>query len=157
METLASRILDLAKAQKLWIATVESCTGGMVAAALTAIPGSSAAFERGWITYDNRAKREEVGVPADILDSVGAVSAETALAMAEGALAHAPVDVAVSITGIAGPGGGDAEKPVGLVYFACARRGQPTRQVRHLFPGDRSEIRQAASRTALELLEQALL
>ena len=157
MNELASRILDLAKAQGLWIATVESCTGGMVAAALTAIPGSSAAFERGWVTYDNRAKREEVGVPADILDSVGAVSAETAKAMAEGALAHAPVDVAVSITGIAGPGGGSAEKPVGLVHFACARRNHPTRHVQHVFAGDRAAIRQEATRTALELLHQSLL
>ena len=153
----ASRVLDLARKAGCRIATVESCTGGMVAAALTAIAGSSDVVERGWVTYSNQAKHDEVGVPQPILDTHGAVSAETAIAMAEGALAAAPgVDVAVSITGIAGPGGATATKPVGLVHFACAHRGKPTQHSHHTFVGDRDQVRHQATRTALSLLEQSL-
>ena len=156
MKSLPARLLEKAKAHGLKIATVESCTGGMVAAALTAIPGSSAVFERGWVTYANQAKHDELGVSWDDLNTVGAVSQAVAVAMAEGALAHAPVDLAVSITGIAGPDGGTAEKPVGLVHFACARRGRPTRHARHIFNGDRDRIRTQAAQTALALLEDQL-
>ena len=156
MSDLASRILDRAKALGLTIATVESCTGGMVAASLTAIAGSSAVFERGWVTYSNQAKHDELGVSWQVLNSVGAVSQEVAIAMAEGALQHSSVDLAVSVTGIAGPGGGSALKPVGLVHFACARRGEPTQYEHHVFQGDRTEIRSKANETALTLLLDCL-
>jgi nicotinamide-nucleotide amidase len=119
---LARVLLDLCRARKLTIATAESCTGGLVAAMLTEIPGSSDVLERGFVTYSNAAKKAMLGVPGAILEEFGAVSRETAEAMAHGALAHSPADLAVSITGIAGPGGGTPEKPVGLVHFAAAAR-----------------------------------
>src|SRR5208283_2795928 len=106
----------------LKVATAESCTGGLVAGALTEIPGSSDVFDRGFVTYSNAAKQAMLGVPARTLETFGAVSRETALAMAQGALAHAPADLAVAITGIAGPGGAQPGKPVGLVHFAAASR-----------------------------------
>lgn len=149
-------MLEAAKASALMLATVESCTGGMVAAALTEIAGSSAVVERGFVTYSNEAKTEMVGVPADLIAKHGAVSEEVARAMAEGALKVAPVDLAVSITGIAGPGGGSEAKPVGLVHFACARKSRPTVVERHVFEGDRSAIRQQAALTALRLLREAI-
>jgi nicotinamide-nucleotide amidase len=133
------------------VATAESCTGGLVAAALTAIAGSSDAVDRGFVTYSNRAKMELLGVPAAILATHGAISAETALAMAKGAVAGAEVDLAVSVTGIAGPRGGSVEKPVGLVHFGIATRGHGHSQ-RRIFPGDRAEVRRAAMVLALELL-----
>ena len=151
------RVLDLAKHAGLTVATVESCTGGMVAAALTAIPGSSAVLERGWVTYANQAKHDEVGVPWDVLTVHGAVSPQTAMAMAEGALTHSPVDVAIAITGIAGPDGGTNAKPVGLVHFACARRHRATRHEQHIFSGDRAAIRAQAAAAALTLLAETLL
>ena len=150
----AEVVLATARAKGLTIATAESCTGGLVAGSLTEIAGSSDVVERGFVTYANEAKTEMLGVPADLIAKVGAVSEEVARAMAEGVLTHAPVDLAVSITGIAGPGGGSSEKPVGLVHFACARRGQATWHERHVFPGDRSAIRLAAVRVALTLLLQ---
>jgi nicotinamide-nucleotide amidase len=119
----ARALLDLCRARKLTIATAESCTGGLVAATLTEIPGSSDVLERGFVTYSNSAKTEMLGVPADVIAHFGAVSRETAEAMATGALAHSLADLAVSITGIAGPGGGSPGKPVGLVHFAAAGRG----------------------------------
>jgi len=149
----AEQLLAAARACQLKIATVESCTGGLVAGALTEIAGSSDVVERGFVTYANEAKTDMVGVPAALIAKVGAVSEEVARAMAEGALAHAPVDLAVAITGIAGPGGDSPSKPVGLVHFACARRGGSTAHERHLFPGNRSDIRLAAVRVALALLE----
>jgi nicotinamide-nucleotide amidase len=109
------------------IATAESCTGGMVAAALTAIPGSSDVFERGFVTYSNAAKCEMLGVPLDLIERHGAVSAEVATAMARGAIQHSRADIAVAVTGIAGPGGGSAAKPVGLVYVAVAHRAATAR------------------------------
>lgn len=118
----AVALLDLCRSKKLTVATAESCTGGMVAAALTAIAGSSDVVDRGFVTYSNAAKQAMLGVPEDILKRFGAVSEETARAMATGALAQAPVDLAVSITGVAGPGGGSKDKPVGLVHFAAAAR-----------------------------------
>jgi len=149
----AEQVLAAARAQQLKIATVESCTGGLVAGALTEIAGSSDVVERGFVTYANEAKTDMVGVPAALIAKVGAVSEEVARAMAEGALAHAPVDLSIAITGIAGPGGGSPSKPVGLVHFACSRRGGATVHERHLFPGNRSDVRLAAVRIALALLD----
>ena len=120
---LAHALLDLCRAKRLMIATAESCTGGLVAAMLTEIPGSSDVLERGFVTYSNAAKTAMLGVPADVIARFGAVSRETAEAMAQGALAYSPADLAVAITGIAGPGGGTPDKPVGLVHFAAAARG----------------------------------
>ena len=138
------------------IATAESCTGGLVAGLLTAVPGSSAVLERGFVTYSNAAKTEAIGVPADLVAVHGAVSAPVARAMAEGALAHSRAGVAVAITGIAGPGGGSAEKPVGLVHFGLAAAGLPARHRERRY-GDlgRAEIRRRAVADALALLEEA--
>ena len=138
------------------IATAESCTGGLVAGLLTAVPGSSAVVERGFVTYSNAAKTEAIGVPAELVAAHGAVSAPVARAMAEGALAHSRADVAVAITGIAGPGGGSADKPVGLVHFGLATTGAPVRHRERRY-GDlgRAEIRRRAVADALALLEEA--
>jgi nicotinamide-nucleotide amidase len=122
-EAAATALLDLCKAKKLMVATAESCTGGLVAGALTDIAGSSAVVDRGFVTYTNEAKHQMLGVPNETIERHGAVSRETAEAMVRGALGHANADLAVSITGIAGPGGGTADKPVGLVHFAAASRG----------------------------------
>ncbi|MGA7324657.1 MAG: CinA family protein [Rhodomicrobium sp.] len=119
---LAEEVLQEARAAGLKIATAESCTGGLVAAALTSIAGSSDVFDRGFVTYSNEAKEEMLGVSAILLQDRGAVSREVAIAMAEGALSHSPAQLSVAVTGIAGPGGGSAEKPVGLVHFAAARK-----------------------------------
>src|SRR5271156_6169715 len=121
-KVLAMTVLDACRIARLTLATAESCTGGMVAAALTDIAGSSDVVERGFVTYSNAAKNQLLGVPADLIDAHGAVSAEVAAAMAEGAIANAPVDLAVSVTGIAGPGGATPTKPVGLVLICLARR-----------------------------------
>lgn len=150
----AEQVLDACRARGWRLATAESCTGGLVAAALTAIAGSSDVVERGLVTYSNEAKTALLGVAPGILAAHGAVSAESAAAMAAGALARAPVDLAVSITGIAGPGGGSQHKPVGLVYLGLARRGGPCRTERWIFAGDRTAIRRAALVRALEWLRE---
>jgi nicotinamide-nucleotide amidase len=150
---LAQSVLDACRTRNWRVATAESCTGGLVAGALTAIAGSSDVVERGFVAYSNEAKSELLGVPADIITSHGAASAETAAAMAQGAIARAPVDVAISVTGVAGPGGATATKPVGLVLFGLARRDGLCRTERRLFGGDRSAVRQAALHVALGLLE----
>jgi nicotinamide-nucleotide amidase len=155
IQTLAAAILDACRTRRLKLATVESCTGGMIAAALTDIAGSSDVVERGFVTYSNEAKTALVGVPPEQIAAHGAVSAQVAQAMATGALAHAPVDLAVSATGIAGPAGGSERKPVGLVYLGCARKGEAPRVERQVFHGDRAAIRDAATRRALELLLEA--
>lgn len=147
-------LLKLCKRRGLMIATAESCTGGLVAAALTAIPGSSAVIERGFVTYSNEAKAEMLGVPMALIDSHGAVSEAVARAMAEGALARSRADLAVSITGIAGPDGGSADKPVGLVHFAAARHDGTTLARHHVFGGDRDAVRAQAVSTALALLQE---
>jgi nicotinamide-nucleotide amidase len=141
----------------LMAATAESCTGGLIAALLTEIPGSSSMVERGFVVYSNAAKQELLGVPAETLAHYGAVSGETAKAMAEGALRASRAEVAVSVTGVAGPDGGSAEKPVGLVHFACARRGKPTVLREERF-GDigREAVRLASVRVGLDLLERAV-
>ena len=151
--TLAQSVLDACRARGWHIATAESCTGGLVAGALTEIAGSSDVVERGFVTYSNEAKSELLGIPAETLAKHGAVSAETAAAMAQGAVARAPVDLAVSVAGIAGPGGATPTKPIGLVLFGLARRDGTCRTERHVFPGDRSEVRQAALERALQLLD----
>ena len=153
----AAALLEKARARGLKIATAESCTGGLVAALLTEIPGSSAVVERGFVVYSNEAKQDMLGVPAPTIGAHGAVSAPTAAAMAAGALAHSRADVAVAITGVAGPGGGSLEKPVGLVMFASARRGEDVR-TQEMRYGDlgRAGIRRAAVETALELLAQRI-
>ena len=152
---LAQEVLARCRAKKLMLATAESCTGGMIAAALTDIAGSSDVVERGFVTYSNAAKTELLGVPAALIARFGAVSEEVARAMAKGALAHAPVDLAVAVTGIAGPGGGSAEKPVGLVHFGLAERGGAVRAAHHVFPGDRAAVRRATVERALQQLLEA--
>jgi nicotinamide-nucleotide amidase len=150
----AARVLDLCRARGLTVATAESCTGGLVAAALTEIAGSSDVVDRGFVTYSNAAKQAMLGVPAGILDRHGAVSRETAEAMAKGALAHAPADLAVAITGIAGPGGGTTEKPVGLVHFAAAARdGRLIYREQRFGDVGRAEVRLRAVAEALAMLE----
>jgi nicotinamide-nucleotide amidase len=153
----AAALIQAYAARCEMIATAESCTGGLVSALLTEIAGSSAVVDRGFVTYSNEAKQDMLGVPAPLLEAHGAVSEPTARAMAEGALAHSRAHVSVAITGVAGPGGGSAEKPVGLVHFACARRGAPTQTVERRF-GDvgRTEVRRAALLCALDLLEAQL-
>lgn len=138
------------------IVTAESCTGGLIAACLTAIGGSSDAVERGFVTYSNEAKSEMLGVPTATLQEHGAVSSHTAKAMAAGALAHSRADVAVAVTGIAGPGGGSAAKPVGLVYIAAQRRDHTAEIERHIFTGDRNAIRMESVAAALDLLRHQL-
>ena len=152
MRDAAERVLFACRKSKLKLVTAESCTGGLVAATLTAIAGSSDVVDRAFVTYANEAKREMLGVPWDALMGHGAVSDPVARAMAAGALAHSGVDLAVSVTGVAGPGGGSAEKPVGLVHFAGARRGHEMVAERHVFPGDRDTIRRVSVITALTIL-----
>jgi nicotinamide-nucleotide amidase len=152
----ATELLERCRARKLTLATAESCTGGLVAGVLTEIAGSSDVVERGFVTYSNRAKTELLGVPDALLVAHGAVSEPVARAMAAGVLAHAPADLAVSVTGIAGPGGGTADKPVGLVHFAAARRGGPTLAEHVVFPGDRTSVRLASVGRALALLDALL-
>lgn len=152
IQTLARQVIETAAARGLTLATAESCTGGLVAAALTAVPGSSAVVERGFVTYSNAAKTELLGVPADLIETRGAVSEAVARAMAEGAVTHSRARVSVSVTGVAGPGGGSADKPVGLVHFGAVGPAGAV-HVAHRFgnPG-REEVRLASVRVALQLL-----
>lgn len=149
---LAETILASCREDCLRLATAESCTGGLISACLTSVPGSSDVFERGFVTYTNSAKMELLGVPADLITQYGAVSEEVAREMVEGALLRAPVEVAVAVTGIAGPSGGTATKPVGRVHIAAARVDHATRHARYQFEGDRDAIRDAALTAALQLL-----
>jgi nicotinamide-nucleotide amidase len=153
----AAALLDACRERGVLIATAESCTGGLVAATLTAIPGSSDVVERGFVTYSNTAKSEMLGVPVWLIERHGAVSEDVARAMAGGALTHSRATIAVAVTGIAGPDGGTADKPVGLVHFAAARRDDAVRHERVLF-GDlgRAEIRRESVRRALSLLASVL-
>ncbi|WP_026606311.1 CinA family protein [Methylocapsa acidiphila] len=152
----AAALITQCRSAGLALATAESCTGGLVAALITEIPGSSDVFERGFVTYSNTAKIESLGVAPILLEACGAVSPEVAIAMAAGALAHSRADIAVSITGIAGPGGGSAEKPVGLVHFAYGRKDREIIAVERRF-GDlgRDGVRLASLALALELLHKA--
>jgi nicotinamide-nucleotide amidase len=152
----AAALLDACRAAGLRIATAESCTGGLIAATLTAVAGSSDVVDRGFVTYSNAAKTEMLGVPAALIAAVGAVSEPVAERMAEGALAASAADLVVAVTGIAGPGGGSADKPVGLVWFALARAGTPPLTRREVFPGDRTAVRAATVAAALALLRGAV-
>ncbi|MGH7102829.1 MAG: CinA family protein [Acetobacteraceae bacterium] len=148
----AARLLEICQSRKLMLASAESCTGGLVAAALTAAAGASDVFERGFVTYSNAAKETMLGVPPALLERHGAVSEPVARAMAEGAVRHSGANLAVSVTGVAGPGGGSDEKPVGLVWIAAANRDNVTWSERNIFPGDRARIREASVVAALALL-----
>lgn len=151
-EPEALALLQACRARGFTLATAESCTGGLIAGALTAIPGSSDVVDRGYVVYSNRAKEEMLGVPRDMLTNHGAVSEMVAIAMAEGALARAGTDLAIAVTGIAGPGGATPGKPVGLVHLACARRERPTIHCREVFAGDRDAVRHATMIRALEMM-----
>jgi nicotinamide-nucleotide amidase len=154
----ARDLLAVLEGRGMTLSTAESCTGGLIAAALTAVPGSSAVVTRGYVTYSNDAKQEMLGVPADLLRTVGAVSGEVARAMAEGALRASGADLALSCTGIAGPGGATPSKPVGLVFIGCAakRAAGPALVARHVFPGDRAAVRAATVAEAFALATRAL-
>jgi len=153
LRAAATAVLDVCRARGLKIVTAESCTGGLVAGALTDIAGSSAVLDRGFVTYSNNAKHEVLGVPVATIEQHGAVSRETAEAMARGALACAGVDLAIAITGIAGPGGGSKDKPVGLVHFAAvARKGTLVHQEKRYGDLGRSAVRRASVLQALAML-----
>lgn len=154
---LARQTLDLARSKGAMIATAESCTGGMVAMLLTEIAGSSDVFERGFVTYSNRAKQEALGVPFDLIDRHGAVSEEVARAMAEGALIRSAAQVSIGITGVAGPGGGTPQKPVGLVHIAARTYDGKTLHRECRFGAkSRSDVRSDAARVALSMLMEIL-
>jgi nicotinamide-nucleotide amidase len=152
IETLAHMLRE----RGLLLVTAESCTGGLIAAACTSIAGSSDWFERGIVSYSNEAKTELLGVPATLIGKHGAVSAEVAKAMAEGALVHSPADLSLAVTGIAGPSGGSAAKPVGTVWLALARRGEPAQATLLQLQGDRAEVREQTVDRALQTALAAL-
>ncbi|MBB4302465.1 nicotinamide-nucleotide amidase [Rhodobium orientis] len=154
-KALATSVLDTCRAKGLMVATAESCTGGLIAGMLTEIAGSSDVVERGFVTYSNEAKTEMLGVPADLIEAHGAVSEAVARAMAEGAIAQSPADISVAVTGVAGPGGGSPEKPVGLVHLAASRRGGETVHLERRY-GDigRAAVRAATVADALKLIEE---
>ena len=145
-------LADALRSRGWRVATAESCTGGLIAAACTALPGSSDWFERGFVTYSNTAKSEQLGVPALVIAQHGAVSQAVVRAMAEGALLRSPADIAVAVTGIAGPSGGSVDKPVGLVWLATARRNAATQAERLQLEGDRAAVRARTVQIALERL-----
>lgn len=150
----AEQLLAALRARSLRLATAESCTGGLVSAALTAVPGSSAVLDRGFVTYSNAAKQQMLGVPEATLIAHGAVSEPTARAMAEGAAAQSNASVSVSVTGIAGPGGGGPDKPVGLVHFAAVGPGGLVHRMERFGDLGRDAVRMAALRVALEMLAE---
>jgi len=152
----AAALLDAARARGVALATAESLTGGLIAATLTAIAGSSDVVDRGFVTYSNAAKQELLGVPAELIRQHGAVSEPVARAMAAGALARSRAGIAVAVTGVAGPGGGTAEKPVGLVWFGLAQRGQPVASESRVFAGNRTAIRAATVAQAIALIRARL-
>ncbi|HLA20189.1 MAG TPA: CinA family protein [Pseudolabrys sp.] len=152
----ATKILDACRRRKLKLALAESCTGGLIGAALTEIPGSSDVVDRGYVTYSNEAKAAMLGVPTETLRQFGAVSAETVRAMAEGALAKSGADVTVAVTGIAGPGGGSGDKPVGLVHFAAAHAGRTLHKEIRFGDLGRGEIRRRSVLAAIELLNELI-
>jgi nicotinamide-nucleotide amidase len=152
----AESLLAACRAKGIMLATAESCTGGLIAAALTAIPGSSDVVDRGFVTYTNDAKIQMIGVPKPLIEAHGAVSEEVARAMAEGALARSRAAIVVSVTGVAGPGGGSVEKPVGLVWFGLAQTSKPSTADHQIFPGDRTAIRAATVDHAFKMIRAAL-
>ncbi|WP_028878676.1 CinA family protein [Terasakiella pusilla] len=151
-DELASEVLELCRSKKLTVATAESCTGGLIAGALTEIAGSSDVVDRGFVTYSNKAKHEVLGVLRADLEAYGAVSDVVAQEMAEGGMKAAGTDICVAVTGIAGPGGGTEDKPVGLVYLSCAKKGVLTIVEKHIFDGDRADVRCQTVKRALELI-----
>lgn len=151
---MAEDLIETCHAKELTLSLAESCTGGLIAGCITSVAGASTVFERGFVTYSNRSKGELLGVPPEVLMEHGAVSEACARAMAEGALERSSTSLSASVTGIAGPGGASADKPVGLVHIACARRGFETRHERHLFKGDRERVRLQAVESTLRLLNQ---
>lgn len=158
IETLARLLIDEARERSLRIVTAESCTGGLVAGAICAIPGASDVFERGFITYTNRAKQELLGVPGDLIADLGAVSEPVARMMAEGALEASNAHVAVAITGVAGPGGGTPMKPVGTVHIATARSNQALMHKEEFFAEDtRQGVQLAAVQSALQMLRDRMV
>ena len=152
--TLAQEVLDACRAAGLKLAVAESCTGGLIAGCLTAVAGSSDVVERGFVTYTNEAKHDMLGVDAALIKSAGAVSEDVARAMAEGALARSDAQITVAVTGIAGPGGGTAEKPVGLVHIAASREGGDTVHESHVFEGGRDDVRSHSVTAALEMVRK---
>jgi nicotinamide-nucleotide amidase len=152
----ADSLLAACRSKGIMLATAESCTGGLIAAALTAIAGSSDVVDRGFVTYSNDAKNQMIGVPMPLIEAYGAVSEEVARSMAEGALARSRAAIAISVTGVAGPGGGSLEKPVGLVCFGLASTGKPVVSERHVFKGDRGAIRAATVAHAFKMIAAAL-
>lgn len=153
---LAAQILQQCQASGLTFATAESCTGGLISALITSVSGASSVFTHGFVTYANEAKTDMLGVSAALIAEFGAVSAPVACAMAEGACVKAQAQLAVSVTGIAGPTGGSAEKPVGLVHIACAGDMLETLHIQHIFTGNREQIRLQAVQAALQLVQKAL-
>lgn len=154
---LAAKVLDRLKAKNMMLATAESCTGGLIAGTLTEIAGSSAAIDRGFVTYSNEAKSEMLGVAPNLISTTGAVSKDVAIAMAEGALAKSRAGIAVSVTGIAGPGGGSDDKPVGTVHVAVAMKGQPAQHLHCWFADHgRQSIRLETIQTALNAVLDSL-
>ena len=157
IETLARLVIDDARARSLRIVTAESCTGGLVAAALCSVAGASDVFERGIIAYSNLAKQELLGIAGDLIADLGAVSEPVARMMAEGALEHSHAHVAVAVTGVAGPGGGTPMKPVGTIHLASARSNDSVRhRLEHFDFADRAAVQMAATQTALEMLRERL-
>ena len=152
IQTLARQVIETAAARGLVLVTAESCTGGLVAGALTAIAGSSAVVERGFVTYSNASKTDLLAVPADLIEAHGAVSEPVARAMARGALAGSGADLSVSVTGVAGPGGGTAEKPVGLVHFSAVGPNGEIHAMHRFGDIGREQVRLASVRVALGLL-----
>jgi nicotinamide-nucleotide amidase len=152
LHALAAALLEVCRRQGWMLATAESCTGGLIAATLTEVAGSSDVLDRGFVTYSNQSKMDMLGVPGALLAAHGAVSEPIARTMADGALARSRAEIAVAVTGVAGPGGGSVEKPVGLVWFGLAQRGQAVASERVVFPGDRTAIREAAVRQAFRII-----
>jgi nicotinamide-nucleotide amidase len=157
VETLARLLIDEVRERHLRVVTAESCTGGLVAAAICSIPGASDVFERGFVTYTNRAKEEMLGIPGDMIADFGAVSEPVARMMAEGALNHSRAHIAVAITGVAGPGGGSPMKPVGTVHIATARSTAGIRHRHEVFDGEtRLDVQMAAVAAALQMMRDAI-
>jgi nicotinamide-nucleotide amidase len=156
IQLLAKSVLDLCNARNLKLSTAESCTGGLIAGLLTDLPGSSSVYERGFVTYSNESKQELLGVQSDSIQQSGAVSALVCEEMARGAISNSLADYSISVTGIAGPGGGTPEKPVGLVYIGICSKKKSSRAFRFQFPGNRQEVRTQVLETALQLLLKEL-
>ena len=153
---IAKEVLQACDTANLKLATAESCTGGLIAAYLTDIAGSSSVVERGFVTYSNEAKNEMLDVPLELIKNQGAVSEDVARKMAEGAVQNSNADIAVSVTGVAGPGGGTKSKPVGLVHMAASMAGHKTRHAERTFAGDREDVRQQTVAAALQLILQMI-